>query len=566
MTPVVARGPVPRAAAHEARRAAWHAAGVVAAALALVVLVVVVGAGPAGAHATLLGTDPAPGAVLETAPERVTFTFDEHVAAVPDGVQVLDARGEVVASVASVEGPRLDVDLTGPVGEGTLVVVWRVVSADGHPLGGSLTFSVGAPSATAPDGAADPGGPTRAPPALAAVRAAGYVGLLLAVGLVAFAVLALATTPDAGRARRRVVVTARGAAGLAAAGWLVALPLTGAYQLGWPPSVAAPAWAALAPAQYGVAAAVVAGVTVSVALLGQGAAAGRRAVAALVAAAVAAGAPALTGHTRAASPEALVVGVDALHLLAAGVWLGGLVGLVLALTALPARGPAAVAVLARFSAVAAGLLALLVASGGLLAWRVAGSWAALVGTGYGRLLLLKVGIAAVAVGVAAWNRFVLLPRVQAPARGADPRAGRRLVARAVGAEAALLVGVVLVTGVLVDTSPEEPADPVAPVAARSTELGDVVVAADVTPGVPGPTTVTIRLEHPDGGPADGVQSLSARLSSDAVDLGDVPLTFVGPGTYAAPVVLPAPGTWRLQVSVRRSEFDNPVTTLELVVG
>ncbi|WP_199423255.1 copper resistance CopC/CopD family protein [Actinotalea solisilvae] len=537
---------------------------VVAAALALVV----VGAGPAGAHATLLGTDPAPGAVLEAAPERVTFTFDEDVVAVPAGVQVLDARGEVVASAASVAGARLDVDLTGPVGDGTLVVVWRVVSADGHPLGGSLTFSVGAPSTTAPDVAADPGGPTRAPPVLAAARAGGYVGLLLAVGLVAFAILALAATPDAGRARRRVVVSARGAAALAAAGWLVALPLTASYQLGRPSSVTAPVWAALAAAQYGVAAAVVLGVAASVALLGGGAPAGPRAAAALVAATVAAGAPALTGHTRAASPEALVVGVDVLHLLAAAVWLGGLVGLVLALTALPARGSAVVAVLARFSASAAGLLALLVASGGLLAWRVAGSWAALVGTGYGRLLLLKVGIAAVAVGVAAWNRFVLLPRVQAPVRGADPRAGRRLVARSVGAEAALLVGVVLVTGVLVDTSPEEPAGSVAvaPVAARSTELGDVVVAADVTPGVPGPTTVTIRLEHPDGGPAEGVQSLSARLSSDTVDLGDVPLTFVGPGTYAAPVVLPAPGTWRLQVSVRRGEFDNPVTTLELVVG
>ena len=43
------------------------------------------------------------------------------------------------------------------------------------------------------------------------------------------------------------------------------------------------------------------------------------------------------------------------------------------------------------------------------------------------------------------------------------------------------------------------------------------------------------------------------------------LTNVGPGTYTADVVIPSPGTWRLQVSLRTSEFDNPVTTVEFRV-
>jgi copper transport protein len=53
-----------------------------------------------------------------------------------------------------------------------------------------------------------------------------------------------------------------------------------------------------------------------------------------------------------------------------------------------------------------------------------------------------------------------------------------------------------------------------------------------------------------------------RLSSDQATLGAVPLTQVSPGLYTAKVVLPAPGTWRMQISLRVSEFANPVSELE----
>ena len=105
-------------------------------------------AAPASAHATLISTDPAQGAVLDAAPERIVFTFDESVVGVPDGVQVFDAQGAPVTSSAAVSGPELSVRLTEPVGDGTLVVAWRVVSEDGHPISGSLSFAIGAPSAT----------------------------------------------------------------------------------------------------------------------------------------------------------------------------------------------------------------------------------------------------------------------------------------------------------------------------------------------------------------------------------------------------------------------------------
>ena len=259
-----------------------------------------------------------------------------------------------------------------------------------------------------------------------------------------------------------------------------------------------------------------------------------------------------------------------LHLVAGSVWLGGLVGLALTLPDLARRGTAAGVVLARFSGVAAGILVALVASGSLLAWRIVGSWNALVDTGYGQLLLAKLAVAVLAVGVAAWNRYALLPRLRAATAYDDRRSGARLVARATATEAALLVVVLLVTGFLVNKSPgptDSQADPAgtARTTVQTATLGHIEVRATVSPARPGANTVTLELYDHDGAPADGLPAPRVRLSSDQVDLGTVPLTSEGAARYTADVVLPAPGTWDVQVSVRVGEFDNPVVTLPFTV-
>jgi copper transport protein len=537
--------------------------------LAAVVAVVIGGAGPVSAHATLVATDPAEGAVLAEAPERVTFTFNEAVIGVPTGVRVYDARGGEVDSSASVGGSQLLVDLDEEVGDGTLVVVWRLVSEDGHPIGGSLTFSVGAPSATVekpPVGEVDPD----APWTLSLARWAGYVGLLVGAGLVWFAVVLLPASDLARSGRRRVVGAARAAATCTGFAWLLALPLTAMYQLGGGADtlVKGSTWSALPWVQYVVTALVVLGVVGAVVLLGDGLPGRSRRTAAAVAGAVAVVAPALTGHTRAASPEVLVVGADMLHLLAGAVWFGGLIGLALTLPGLADKGELGGEVLARFSGLGAGVLVALVATGSLLAWRIVGSWGALVDTGYGQLLLVKVAIALVVVGIAAWNRFRLLPLLRRADRRRDRRTAVQRVVRATVAEAAVLVVVLLVTGVLVDKSPgpdRSVAAAVAGPAVSTGTLGDVAVRATMSPAATGPSTVTIAMADSAGEPFEGFEAPRARLSSDEVDLGDVPVQSVAPGTYSAQVVLPSAGTWRLQVSLRTTEFDNPVTTLEFTV-
>ncbi len=539
--------------------------------LPLVLVLVLAAAAPASAHATLIGTDPAEGAVLDAAPDRVTFTFNESVIGVPAGIRVFDATGEEVASSATVREAELLVDLEEEVGEGTLVVVWRLVSADGHPIGGSLTFSVGARSdvVDVPTTSADAG--TEAPLPLSLARWLGYVGLLVATGVAGFSVLLLPRGPEADGARRRLRTLARHAAAAGAVGWLAAVPLVALYQLGLPASGWADGatWSALAPAEYVVPAAVVTGLVLAAGLLPGAPPERRRFAPVLAGCAVALAAPAFTGHTRAASPEVLVVAVDVLHLLAAAVWCGGLVALGLVLGDLAARDDAGARTLSRFSAAASGVLAVLLVTGTFGAWRVAGSWDALLDTGYGALLLAKVLAVLVAVALAAWNRFALLPRLRAARRpGRDVAA--EVVVRTTLAEAGVLVVVLLVTGFLVDRSPE----PDVAVAASATDAGRAeetvrldAISAVVTldPATVGPTTVTIEMTDDAGRPAEGHEAPRISLSTTDVELGAVALTNLGPGTYAGDVVIPTAGEWQAQVSLRTTEFDNPVRTVRFEV-
>lgn len=517
----------------------------------------------ASAHATLIRTDPAHGAVLETAPERITFGFNESVLGVPTGIKVFDATGEEVASTASVRGSELFVDLDEEVGDGTLVVVWRLVSEDGHPIGGSLSFSVGAPSDVVDVPSADADAGTDAPFVLGLVRGLGYVGLLVAAGVAAFTVLFLPRDGGADRSRARLRPVARVAAGVAALGWGLAVPLVALYQLGVPVSAITDGstWSALAPAEYVVPAVVIAGLALAAGALPASGAPGRNRTGLVLAGTVlAVTAPAFTGHTRAATPEALVIGVDVLHLAAGTLWLGGLVAIALVLGDL-ARGGSGAVVLGRFSTWAAGLLAVLVVAGTVLAWRIAGSWDALLDSGYGALLLVKVLAALVAVAIAAWNRYALMPRVRTRA---TPLVRTALV------EAGVLVVVLLVTGFLVDRSPESDTAATS-VEESATTVGEEVVLGQISarisldPPAVGPATLTITMTDALGEPAEGYEAPRLSLKSDEVDLGAVVVASLGPGVYAGEVVLPTGGEWEVQVSLRTTEFDNPVQTVTFQV-
>lgn len=91
----------------------------------------------------------------------------------------------------------------------------------------------------------------------------------------------------------------------------------------------------------------------------------------------------------------------------------------------------------------------LVVAGVVLGWRILGGVEALVATGYGQLMPIRSAVVTGAAGVAAWNRYVLLPRLLA-CPDPEARAALRPALRAAGA---FLLFVLVLTGVLTSLSP-----------------------------------------------------------------------------------------------------------------
>jgi copper resistance protein C len=125
-------------------------------------LALLLGAGPALAHSRLQSSNPSNGASLDTAPQQVSLTFNEEMTpgfstitvVGPDGTHY--ETGDVAADGGTVSRSVLPL---GPAGQ--YKIGYRVVSADGHPVSGEVSFTL----TTAGQGAAAPAPATSAPTA-----------------------------------------------------------------------------------------------------------------------------------------------------------------------------------------------------------------------------------------------------------------------------------------------------------------------------------------------------------------------------------------------------------------
>jgi copper transport protein len=521
----------------------------------------------AQAHASLVSTDPVEGAVLAEAPTSVTLTFNEPVT-VGSGVQLYAADGAVVSAEARSVVQVVTVTPMETLDRGTFVLTYRVVSTDGHPVTGSLSFSVGAPSDTVltpSDVTVDRSSATTALHRI--VQGTTYLALLLAAGLAVFLALLLPDAAVLSEVRRRLLRLLRLAATVAVSGALALVPLGAVYQQGTGLAGlgTAATWTHFESVDGLVALVVLAGLGVVVGVLGSGAPDRVERVLVPGAAGAAVASVALAGHTRAYGPTWLVVGSDILHVVAAAVWFGGLVGLALTLPALAKRERLVASTLARFSVLAGGLLAAVAVAGVLLGWRILGSWSGLAGTTYGLVLLTKTGLVGLVAAVAGWNRYRLLPAVL------DDLGYRRRVhaavrvRRAVRLEALGLVAVLLLTGFLVDQVPRGPEQSTATAGEPRTVAAvgdDVRVVAHLAPGTVGPNTVTVQVQDLGGEPLEPYATPEVSVGTGGLDLGSRPAVNVDSGTYRSEVIIPRPGRWRIRVSVRLDAFTNPVLTVE----
>ena len=499
----------------------------------------------AQAHATLLATTPGAGTRVAAPPHQLLLTFDQQIRPVSGGTTVVDAGGKSVMAGPATNAPanlkQLVVPLQQGLPAGDYTVRWEIVSTDGHLIAGIYAFGVGTggpvPQAESQDA------PTDWPFLLA--RFFYFAGLLTLVGGVVYRVAAYqpATATVTGEPRRLMglrerhranQVLALSAVLVLAGGW-VALTRQGAQVAGvsfWEAfdhrgPVASALDATRFGRQFGRGIDVTAVFTILVALAYATVGVSRRltvvlAVPAALAGAWALAAPGISGHAGDPGRGLLVIGLDAVHVAAAAIWIGGLVQLAVVtphatrgLTQ-PLRDDTRARIAGRFSRMAVAAVAVLAVTGGLRALWELSSVSQVWTTSYGRTLLAKTLLLLMTLAVASRSRRFL---------GRFP-----MLRRSVTAELVVLSAVVAAVALLTNLPPGS--RPTAVSGATTATGGTATVALpnggqiSVWPGTAGPNAIRLSL------PA---QTTAPSLHLQQADGTPLPakLIAIGPHTWLA---------------------------------
>lgn len=563
--------------------------------LAILTTVLLVAApSPANAHASVRQTTPFDGERLtsDAVPGAVTIEFTEDVSVPPGGIRVYDetgARVDTEATVPGTDAPNVAGRALAELDDGAYVATWRAVSADGHPIRGAFAFTVGV-GADAPDGlvaglvGGDGGAIALSQRLLTALT---YAAVLFLVGALLTAGTLGPSVADRSRALRRVALwTAIGATALTVPMQVMATTGDGVAAL-----LDVEQLATVLGASVGVAA--------IVRLVGLFAVLRARGRLRLAAAAVALLSFLADGHTRTVEPAWVLVTADALHLIAAAVWFGGLVVLLRELRARQlADDPVGGAgMLARWSRLAAWSVAGVVIGGVAMSWVTVRTPLALISSTYGQLLQVKLALAVIVIGIGAWNHFRLVPRVQeavvavpaggsgttgstaghTTARGEDdpPVAVRTGLAwlrlrRTVRAEVGLLLAVLLVTGVLQNQRPAAQALGIGGAFQVTEQLTDgLSLDIVVDPNVAGMNSIHLYLLDETDRTVSDVEEVTLELSMLDQDIGPLRRTPVvtGPGHWVLTGrELALPGTWEVTATVRVDRFSEASVTVPVIVG
>ncbi|WP_229073119.1 copper resistance protein CopC [Actinoplanes sp. DH11] len=524
-------------------------------------------AAPASAHAALVGSDPGNGTIVPDAPPRVTLTFSESVQLLSGKIRVIAPDGsQANQGDPTVSGTEVTIPLRSGGGRGTYLVSYRVISADSHPVAGTISYSVGAastpPTDTAGEAPADPVVRGLIPVA----KYLGYAGLVLLVG----PVLVLALLWPQRLSRRgpgRLIWTG---IGLVTGSTLVALYLQAPYTLGTGLfDVRVGDLRDVLGSTFGAVMLVRLGVVIAAAfllrplLVGSGGGESKLDLALLGVLGVAALATwPLTGHPTASPVAGVSVVIDAIHLAAMAVWLGGLV-MLFGFLLRQANGRELGAILPIWSRWAATAVAALVFAGVVQALIEVSTLDGLINSTYGRLILAKVALAAIVIGVAAYSRKLVKER----AAEESPGPLRRIVA----VELAITAVVLGVTSALVQISPPRTAE-----AAETSTVSTVSqtitapkmsLKVDLFPAAVGNNSIHLYAYTPDNKPLPVVEwKATAALTSAGIEPIEIPLLRITDFHAIGDIALPAAGEWTFKFTARTSEIDQSTLTMTAKVS
>jgi copper transport protein len=418
-------------------------------ALVLAAAAALVAPATASAHAVLKGASPATQSSVDAAPSEVRLRFSQPVVVAAGAIQVLAPDGSSLAGPARVEeGGRVVVAPVSGLRSGIAYTVrWRVTSGDGHSPSGVYTFGIGVVPPPPTDAVGARGATWRDDLA----RWALFAAIALLIGPLTLRLVVLRGPVPAALERRVHLVTTGAALAAINAGILgFVLRASNALQLPFGDLLYGDLQPFAEKTRFGIAflfLTVGFGVVFGLLLLAWVLELDAPRLGALALSVGLVAGLSLSGH-QATEPGSswLTALVDWLHLVAASVWVGGVAALALVVwpTAPALRRRAFVG----FSRLAVALVGVLLVGGVYLALERLAAPSELWTTGYGRVLLVKLAVVAVALGWGAVHHVVVRPRLEA---------GRPVRARpSLAGEAAVALAVLLVAAALTNASPPPP--------------------------------------------------------------------------------------------------------------
>lgn len=493
---------------------------------------------PVVAHAVLDNSSPASSTVLETSPSEIRLNFNEPVESTLLEIRLFAADERQVSISPAVRSPADPSVVTAQVpslDDGVYVVVWRVMSSDGHPATGAFPFEIGRVTSGA--------GSELVTQVLSGLDESSPLGVPLNiarfVALFSLMVLIGAVVVGWGNSLAMAVPTRRlwGAATIGLfVGSIGLVMFQGGYVTGrsWESVVDVDLIADVLVTRLGAASLVR---FVAVALWGvllllvhkSGSSAWQNSAALLSGLSVFTFS--VSGHASVGSAPWIFVPLDAIHYGSIGAWAGGLI------VVFAARRESGLDI-ARFSRIATRVLPVVVVTGLAQATNQLAGPDEILSTAYGQLLSTKFVIVVVLVLAGAAARQRILDNSVAP------------IVSILRFDAMLIVVIMALTSVLVGTAPgttDNPADRTF----SSTQIeGDVLLDLTVVPAVVGAAEVHVILAPPGGALAPVVDvTVGFTLPERGIPAVPVSMIELGPNHWTGIVQFPYPGRWGISVRV-----------------
>lgn len=549
------------------------------AALAIVIaLAIGLSAQPASAHADLISTEPTSGQVLESAPGALTFKFTEAVTLTKDTIRLYNSNGEEQklpnATHLNGDSAAITVPIDG-LDEGAYVAMYRVVSADSHPIHGAITFQVGNVSG---DTSAITSKLLAGESADASVRVvqAALRGLMLGSTIIGLGALILSVVFRSNETLFDLAYRTTGYSFLtlgistvfglfSQAVYVNVAPLSDFFN----PDLAR----STLYTRYGYGCLLRFAAVASLALVLPEVR--ERTIwrfAALAAGVSVIMSFAVSGHAGTGRWPWAGITLDVIHMMAGSVWFGGLFLFIVAMFMTSVDAAAVRSGLARFSKIALICAIAIAASGVFQAVRQIQSTDVLFDTAYGRLIIAKTGLYALIVAAAWFSRKATNKWTLASDQDTDT-VQRKALRIGIGIEVVIATAIVTVTTILMTTSPigTVAAAGSAPIVnaggpfSQAATSDNINVSLQLPQTRSGPNNLEVKITDLNGQPLD-VPEVNIRLTLPSAGLGPLPveLTKVSPGNFTATnTVVPISGEWAVSVTVRTTEIDQTAITFNV---